>query len=431
MKIYALAVCLIATLAGNAQPVNELNRFIQQEKDSLFQLYRYLHQHPELSGKEINTSRLLASAIQQPGWEVTTGVGGYGVVGVLKNGTGPTVLVRTDMDALPIEEKTGVPFASTATIKDSAGSVIPVMHACGHDFHMTTWVAVAKFMTLHTKLWKGTLVFIAQPAEETMAGAKAMLADGLYTRFPRPDYALALHVNAKLPAGTVGICSGGALAQINQVDITVKGKGGHGGMPNFSKDPIVLSAQLITALQTIVSREINPAEPAVITVGSIHGGSSSNTIPSEVKMGLTVRSVNDAVQAQMIASIRRMASSLAAAGGWRKEDEPVVEVRNESSPLVYNDPALAARMDKLFRQRFGTDQVISLQPEMYGEDFGFYRQTEPALPSLMYSVGTLGNGPMLSTHSPLYLPALDPALATGIQSMTWALIELLGKEKNK
>ncbi|KYP14071.1 amidohydrolase, partial [Flavihumibacter sp. CACIAM 22H1] len=323
----------------------------------------------------------------------------------------------------------GVAYASTKTVTNKQGTEIPVMHACGHDFHMTTWLAVAGFMNAYRKHWQGTLVFIAQPAEEKAAGAKAMLADGLYTRFPKPDYALALHVNSKLPAGTVGYCAGSALAKIDLLDITVKGKGGHGGMPNFSKDPIVLSAQLIMALQTIVSREVNPAEPAVLTIGSIHGGSNSNTIPSEVSLGLTIRSLNDSVQAAMIKSIQRMANGIAHAAGLEEKDFPVIQLRNESSPLVYNDPVLSRRIGAVFQEKLGKERVQELQPEMYGEDFGMYRQTEPPLPTLIYSVGTVGTGPFVSTHSPLYLPTLDPALETGIKSLTWALLDLLKPAK--
>ncbi len=416
MKFLLKFVFLLLPFLVTAQAELELGGFIVRHHSELIAFYKKLHQHPELSFEEKETSRLLASELKKLNWQVTENIGGYGVVGVLKNGKGPTILVRTDMDALPIEEATGAAYAS---------KVKSVMHACGHDFHMTTWLAVARFMNSHQRFWSGTLVFIAQPAEEKAAGAKAMLADGLFTRFPRPDYAIALHVNSKLPAGTVGYCSGAALAKIDLIDITVKGKGGHGGMPNFAKDPIVLSAQLIQALQTIVSREINPAEPAVLSIGSIHGGNNSNTIPSEVKLGLTIRSLNDSVQAGMIRSIRRIAASMAMAAGLDEKDFPVVEVRNESSPLVYNDPALTARIGEVFVQKFGKEKVILLQPEMYGEDFGMYRQAEPPIPTLIYSVGTVGNGPFVSTHSPLYLPQLDPSLETGIKSLSWALLDLL------
>lgn len=416
MKFLLKIVFLLLPFMVTAQAELELGGFIVRHLSELIAFYKQLHQYPELSFEEKETSKLLASELKKLNWQVTENIGGYGVVGVLKNGKGPTILVRTDMDALPIEEATGVAYAS---------KVKSVMHACGHDFHMTIWLAVARFMNSHQRFWSGTLVFIAQPAEEKAAGAKAMLAHGLYTRFPRPDYAIALHVNSKLPAGTVGYCSGAALAKIDLIDITVKGKGGHGGMPNFAKDPIVLSAQLIQALQTIVSREINPAEPAVLSIGSIHGGNNSNTIPSEVKLGLTIRSLNDSVQAGMIRSIRRIASSMAMAAGLDEKDFPVVEIRNESSPLVYNDPALTARIGEVFVQKFGKEKVILLQPEMYGEDFGMYRQAEPPIPTLIYSVGTVGNGPFVSTHSPLYLPELDPSLETGIKSLSWALLDLL------
>lgn len=416
MKIRLQIILSLLPILANAQAEKELGGFFIRQQSELIAFYKQLHQHPELSFEEKETSQLLASELKKLNWKVTENVGGYGVVGILQNGTGPTILVRTDMDALPIEEATGAAYSS---------KIKSVMHACGHDFHMTTWLAVARFMNAHQRFWNGTLVFIAQPAEEKAAGAKAMLADGLYSRFPRPDYAIALHVNSKLPAGTVGYCSGAALAKIDLIDIKVKGKGGHGGMPNFSKDPIVLSAQLIQALQTIVSREINPAEPAVLSIGSIHGGNNSNTIPSEVKLGLTIRSLNDSVQNGMIKSIRRIANGVAMAAGLEEKDFPVIEIRNESSPLVYNDPVLTARIGEVFVRKFGKEKVILLQPEMYGEDFGMYRQAEPPIPTLIYSVGTVGNGPFVSTHSPLYLPELDPSLETGIKSLSWALLDLL------
>lgn len=430
MKYCLLAGLLFIGLFGYTQVNQDLDRFIAAQKNELVILYKQLHQNPELSFEEAATSQRMAEELKKLNWAVTEKIGGFGVVGILRNGNGPTVLVRTDMDALPIREATGAAYASTKEVIDTGGNRVPVMHACGHDFHMTTWVGVARFMNMHRKHWNGTLVFIAQPAEEKAAGAKAMLADGLYTKFPRPDYAIALHVNSKLPAGTVGYCSGGALAKIDLLDITVKGKGGHGGMPNFSKDPIVLAAQLITSLQTIVSREVNPAEPAVLTIGSIHGGSNSNTIPSEVTLGLTIRSLNDSVQAAMIKSVQRIANGVALAAGLEEKDFPVIELRDESSPLVYNDPALTARIGRVFTEKFGPDKVILLQPEMYGEDFGMYRQTNPPMPSLIYSVGTVGSGPFVSTHSPLYLPELNPGLETGIKSLSWALLDLLKLTKN-
>lgn len=420
MKYVLLTGIWLAPFLLFAQAEKELSGYIFRHKAEFINFYKQLHQYPELSFEEKETSQLLAKELKKLNWNVTENIGGYGVVGVLKNGEGPTVLVRTDMDALPIEEATGASYAS---------KIKSVMHACGHDFHMTTWVAVAGFMNSYRRYWRGTLVFVAQPAEEKAAGAKAMLKDGLYSKFPKPDYAIALHVNSKLPAGTVGYCSGGALAKIDILDISVKGKGGHAGMPNFSKDPIVLSAQLINALQTIVSREINPAEPAVVTIGSIHGGSGANTIPSEVKLELTVRSLNDSIQESIINSIRRMAKGVAVTAGLEEKQYPVVSVRDESSPLVYNDPVLTARIGKVFDEKFGTDKVIRLQPEMYGEDFGMYRQTDPPIPSLIYSVGTVGSGPFVSTHSPLYLPELNSSLDIGIRSLSWALLDLLKPSK--
>jgi len=298
-----LAVLLVSAGPVGADPQSVLSEKADREFASLELFYRDLHQHPELSFQEANTARRLAAQLQPLGIEVTPGVGGHGVVGVLRNGPGPTILIRTDLDALPVKEQTGLPYASTVRMTNELGAAVDVMHACGHDIHITSLVGTARLLAQLKDRWSGTLVFIGQPAEERGAGARAMLADGLFTRFPKPDYCLALHVNAELPAGTLGIVEGPVLANVDSVDVMIRGVGGHGAWPHKTRDPIVLAAHIIVALQTIVSRETDPLDSAVVTVGSIHGGNKHNVIPDEVKLQLTVRSFSDEMREKTVASI--------------------------------------------------------------------------------------------------------------------------------
>ncbi len=319
MKFAPIALCLLPFLVFSQKDIPaDLKAGIDSDFPYLHDLYLHCHANPELSFHEYNTSARMAGELRKAGFEVTEKVGGNGVVGVLKNGEGPTILVRADMDALPIAEETGLPYASAVKATDESGNTVGVMHACGHDVHMTVWTGTARAMASQRATWKGTLVFIAQPAEESSGGAKAMLKEGLYERFPRPDYALALHVNANLPAGQVGICPGYSMANVDMVNITVYGKGGHGAMPHQTIDPVVLSARIILALQTIVSRELPPSEPAVLTVGAIHGGAKGNVIPEEVKMELTLRSYSDEVREAMIEKITRICNGEAMSAGFRK-----------------------------------------------------------------------------------------------------------------
>lgn len=407
-------------------------------KDNLDDLYIHFHTHPELSFYEKETSERLASELKAAGCdEVTTEVGGYGVVGVMRNGPGKTVLVRADMDALPVQEETGVPYASAVTTTDQAGNAVPVMHACGHDVHMTSLVGTAQLLEATKSQWSGTVVFIGQPAEERAGGANAMLADGLFERFPVPDYAVALHASASLPAGTVGFVSGYAMANVNMVDITVKGQGGHGAYPHTTKDPIVLAARLITAFQTIVSREISPLEPAVLTVGSIHGGTKGNIIGNEVRLELTLRSYDDGVRTQLIESIKRICAGEAVAAGLPDELWPVVEVLNEETPSVYNDPELSARAANALRELLGDDQVKELTPVMGGEDFARYGRTEHDIPIFLYWLGAVPKDKwkraqekdekLPSLHSSKFYPEKVPTLTTGVSSMTHIVHHLLGK----
>lgn len=401
-------------------------------------LYVELHQTPELSFQEVNSAARMAAELKKAGFtEVTTGVGGHGVVGVLRNGEGPTLMIRADMDALPVREQTGLPYASTVVVKDETGAEVPVMHACGHDIHMSAWVGAARRLAALKDQWQGTLVMIAQPAEERGGGAVAMLEDGLYERFPKPGHVIALHVNAGIPAGSVGVHPGFAMANVDSVDVTVRGVGGHGAYPHTTKDPVVLAAHIVTALQTLVSRSNNPAEPAVVTVGSIHGGTKHNIIPDTVKLELTVRSYTDEVREQLLSGIKRIAEGQAASLGVPQELWPVVEVKNEYTPSTFNTEALSTRLDGVFRARFGDDRVVRTQPAMGGEDFSRYWRADRSIESTLFWLGAVkqstwdeaqktGNA-LPSLHSPFFAPDPQPTLATGIEAMTAAALSVLGK----
>src|SRR5512138_723338 len=333
---------------------------------SLEQTYQALHRAPELSLQEVKTSALLAEKLRALGYEVTTGVGGHGVVGVLRNGKGPTVLLRTDMDALPVKEETGLPFASTVTATSTSGAAVPVMHACGHDLHMTSWLGAATLLAKARDRWSGTLVLMGQPAEELVRGAKAMIADGLLTRFPRPDFAVAIHDQPWLRAGQVAIVRGAALANVNTVEIVVRGRGAHGSAPHLAIDPVLIASRTVVALQGIVARELNPRDPGVITVGSIHGGTKSNIIPDEVKLQLTVRSYRPEVQKHLLEAIARVARGEAIASG---APEPTVTTTDDAARATVNDPALAERLRGALRRSLGDAAMAEMPPVMGSEDF--------------------------------------------------------------
>lgn len=416
----------------------EIELRINNEYASLEQLYKYLHAHPELSFREQKTAAKVAQELRSLGFDVTTNVGGYGLVGVLKNGSGPTVMVRTDLDALPVEEKTGLDYASRVLVKDDEGNEVKVMHACGHDVHMTVFVGTARILRQFKEQWRGTLVMIGQPAEEKGAGAKAMLADGLFTKFPRPDYGLALHVNPNITAGKVAYCEGYALANVDAVDVHIRGVGGHGAYPHTTKDPVVIAAQVVLALQTIVSREINPLEPAVVTVGSIHGGTKHNIIPDAVHLQLTLRSYSDQVRNQTIATIERIAKGIARAAGVPEDKMPMVTVQDEYTPATYNDPDLTQRIAKSFRAVLGDENVMEAEPVMAGEDFGRYGRVEPKIPISIFWLGTvdakkieeslLKGTPLPSLHSSLFAPSPELTIKTGVKAMTAAVLDLLSRE---
>lgn len=421
---------------GSATPADPLRAAAQADLPYLGSLYTQLHAHPELSLAETATAARMAAEVKPLGYTVTTGVGGTGVVAVLVNGPGPVLLIRADMDGLPVREETGLPYASTATVKGEDGNVVPVMHACGHDIHMSVWVGVARAMAANKAGWSGTLVLVAQPAEEIIAGAAAMLKDGLYSRFPRPQYALALHGSADIPAGTVSVPPGPALAAGSSVDIKVRGIGGHGAYPATTRDPVTLAASIVTGMQTLISRENDPFEPAVITVGSIHGGTKRNIISNEVDLALTVRSYDMAQQARLIDGIARVAKYEALAAGLPDTLLPVVTTV-ESTPPTLNTPAFAARIDTLFVSRFGRDRVLPLRPSMASEDFNAFGLADPAIQTVMFWLGATKQsifdaakaaGTRLpSLHSSKFAPDYGPAIATGVEAMTAAALMVLAK----
>lgn len=414
-----------------------LNALVDQHYAYLDELYKYLHAHPELSFHEEQTAEKIASELEQLDFEVTQNVGGHGLVGLLKNGEGPTVMVRTDLDALPIVEKTGLPYASEVRTKDDQGHEVGVMHACGHDVHMTVLVGTARLLTELKDRWSGTLVVIGQPAEEKGAGAKAMLADGLFEKFPRPDYALAWHVKAEMPAGQVGYCPGYALANVDAVDIHVRGYGGHGAYPHTTKDPVVLAARIVLALQTIVSREIKPIEPAVVTVGAIRGGTKHNIIPDEVHLQLTLRSYSDEVRNQTIAAIKRICEGVARSAGVGEDRLPLVTVQDEYTPATYNDPDLTNRVAAVFEEVLGAEEVKQVEPVMGGEDFGRYGRVEPKIPISLFWLGVVdpqkfeayreAGKSLPSLHSSAFAPLPEPTIKTGVKGMTAAVLDLMSK----
>jgi amidohydrolase len=394
--------------------------------------YLDLHRNPELSLHEQQTAAKLAARMKALGYEVTTGVGGTGVVAVLRNGQGHTVLLRTDMDALPVEEKTGLAYASQVVVKSDSGATVPVMHACGHDVHMSSWFGTAKLMATNRQRWHGTLILIGQPAEEIGTGASAMLKDGLFTRFPKPNFALAIHDDAGLPAGQVGYTSGYTMASSDSVDITIFGRGGHGAQPQNTVDPIVIAARTVLALQTIVSRENNPLDPAVITVGTIHGGTKNNIIPDEVKLELTVRSYKPEVRKRLLASIERVAKGEALAGGAPRE--PLVKVEPAAN-ATYNDPELTKRLASALRNTLGQANVIEIPPKMVFEDFSEFSLA--GVPSVLFAVGGVepvkfaaaqqSGTPLPGLHSSLWAPDREPTLTTAIMVEATVLLELLGR----
>jgi hippurate hydrolase len=442
----AVAVLLTATLGTalaadglpNGQSVAERSAAIRAklaaEYPRLETLYKELHANPELSSKEVQTAGRMAKQLEALGFQVTTGVGGTGVVGLLKNGPGPVVMVRTDLDALPVTEATGVPYASKVRTRDKNGSEVGAMHACGHDMHMTCWVGTATVLASMKDRWSGTLMFLGQPAEETGTGARMMLEDGLFTRFPKPDYALALHCDSRLQAGRIAYTNDLAMANVDSVDIVVKGRGGHGSAPHTAIDPVVLAARIVLDLQTIVSRETNPLDPCVVTVGSIHGGTKHNIIPNEVKLQVTVRTTKDGVRKHTLDAISRITKAAAVSAN---APEPSVTIdHSEFTPALINEKALTAKTAGLFRQLIGPENVEERPPLMGGEDFSRYGKA--GVPIFLYWLGTIdaerfaaserpGGKPLPSMHSDSFWPTPKPSIELGVLSMSQAVLNLVGK----
>jgi hippurate hydrolase len=375
----------------------------------------------------------MAEELRKLGYEVTAGVGGTGVVGVLSNGKGPTVLLRTELDALPVEEKTGLPYASTATGVNPQGQTVPVMHACGHDVHMAGWTGAAALLARMKDSWRGTVLMIAQPAEETVQGARAMIADGLFVRFPKPDFAVAVHDSSDLPAGKVFFVPGPAMASVDSVDVTIFGRGGHGALPHTTVDPVVIAARTILAFQTLISREKDPLEPAVLTVGSIHGGTKYNIVPDEVKLQITLRTFNPEVRKLLLSGIERVAKAEAAAA--RAPKEPVVKV-SESQDLTYNDPALTRRLAAALSKQLGAENVQEKRPEMVAEDFGEFGKAA-GVPSVQLRVGAVepsryeaskkAGTPLPSLHSSGFAPDRERTIKAAATVLTLSALDLLGK----
>ena len=418
-----------------AQPKPAVDAAIENELPDLVKLYKHLHENPELSLQEQQTSAKMAAELKAAGFEVSTKIGGYGVVGVLKNGAGPTVLARADMDGLPIIEKTGLPYASKVRVRNKEGVEVGVMHACGHDIHMSCFIGAARALAATKDHWQGTLLFVAQPAEEVVAGARAMLDDGLYKKFGKPDYALALHADPLKPVGVISYTDGLALANSDTVDITVKGKGGHGAAPHLSIDPIVLSARIILDLQTIVSREVNPLDPCVVTVGSIHGGTKHNIIPNEVKLQLTVRTTKPEVRKDVLEAIARIAK--AAALGAKAPEPDVVVSETQFTPATINDSALVKRTTTLLKGILGEKNVQTRPPLMGAEDFG--RFSKDGVPIFMFFLGSVsqekydaslkpGAPALPGMHTDAYYPEPDKAIRVGARAMSLSVIDLLPKK---
>jgi len=433
-RILRHALCL-AGLAGGAAGAAALPApFTEQlaaNYPGIETLYQDLHRNPELGFDEHQTAAKLAERAKALGFTVTTGVGGTGVVAILKNGPGPVVMLRTELDALPVQEKTSLAFASKVTTKNVAGETVPVMHACGHDLHMSAWYGTAKLMADNRKAWSGTLMLVGQPSEEPVNGAAAMLKDGLFTRFPKPDYALSFHDDATMPSGTIMYHAGPFRASSDVVTITINGQGGHGAVPHEARDPIVLAARLVLALQTLVSRENNPIDPVVITVGSIHGGTQANIIPDQVKLQLSVRTFKPDVRKRVLASIAREAKGEALAAGMPKE--PIVEVK-PGTDSVYNDPALIERMVKAVQGAVGPEFVKEMPAKMTSEDFSQYGQ-QPGVKAILLHVGAVdaarlaaakqAGEPLPGTHSPQWAPDFKPTVVNTIKAETAILLDLL------
>ena len=434
MRRFALALAALSATPAAADPLNEA---VRADLPSLMTIYRDLHATPELSFQEVKTAAKLATEMKRLGFDVTTGVGKTGVVAVLRNGPGKTLMIRTDMDGLPVVEQTGLAFASKVRATGVEGIESGVMHACGHDTHMTAWIGAARLLVANRSAWSGTLVMIGQPAEERVGGARAMLDDGLFTRFPRPDAAIAFHDSADLPAGVIGYTNGYALASADSVNLTIPGIGGHGARPQSTKDPIVLASRIVGTLQTLVSRELDPLDSAVVTVGSFHAGAKHNIISDKAELLLTVRSYKPEVREHLLSGIARIARGEAIAAGMPEDRMPVMVVKDESAASTFNTPTQTARLGALFTARFGEKRVVAAPPVMASEDFSNYWLADPKIESTIFWVGGVtqarfdaakGDPTQLpSLHSPFWAPDAQAVIATAAEALAAAAIDTLAK----
>ncbi|WOI54015.1 amidohydrolase [Parvularcula sp. LCG005] len=428
-----ISACLAAMVLSGQAVADPIRDAVTADQSYLLSLYKHLHANPELSGQEVETAKRLAKELRSQGFDVTEGVGGTGVVAVMKNGDGPVVMVRADMDGLPVTEQTGKPYASKKKVQRPGGEV-GVMHACGHDIHITSLVGTARYLSSNKDEWSGTLIMIGQPAEETGEGARAMLEDGLYTRFPVPDHAIALHDSAGAKAGTIGLRSGYAMANVDMVDIIVHGEGGHGAYPHTTKDPIVVGARIVDALQTLVSREIDPQAAAVVTVGAFHAGSKHNIISDEAHLQLTVRSYTDEVRNHLLSGIQRIAKAQAQSAGIAEDRLPEVTWDEHYTPALFNTEAQTETLAAMFIERFGADRVLEPAPVMGGEDFARYHRANRDTESTLFWVGAVpaadwertGGDPtkLPSLHSPFFAPDPEPTIAAGTEAMIAAALTL-------
>lgn len=434
-KLIIIFTAMIIHLNTFSQLSDKLENEVKKQTVSMTELCKQLHQNPELSLQEFETSKRMAAELRKAGFEVTENFGGNNVVGILKNGEGSVVMLRTDMDALPIEEKTGLKFASTKTAKNSDGEEVPVMHACGHDIHMSVWAGTIHTLVALKNEWKGTLLVIAQQAEEISGGAGLAIETGLFTKFPKPDCALAYHINPELESGKIGLVGGPVFAGVKTAEITVYGKGGHGAYPEKCIDPIVIAARIVLDLQTIVSREISPLEPVVVTVGSIHGGTRPNIIPDEVKMELTLRYYSDEVIEKVIAAIQRISRSAAEMAGMPKDKLPLVKIETGETPPLVNNQKLSDKIRSFASETIGEENIIRTTPAMVGEDFGKYGRTPENIPICLIWLGSTSAGLFdelkargeapFPLHSPFLNPDYEKTIETGIKVMSGNVIGLM------
>ncbi|MBW8910939.1 MAG: amidohydrolase [Sphingomonas sp.] len=428
MKAVLPLLALVASLAAAPGRADPLGQAVAADLPSLIAIYRDLHVHPELSFKEGRSAGIMAAEAKKAGFAVTSGVGGTGVVAVMKNGPGPVLLLRADMDALPVTEQTGLPYAS-----QTAG----VMHACGHDTHMTSWIGIARRMAAIKDRWSGTLVMIGQPAEEIGSGARAMLKDGLYSRFPKPGTVIAFHDSASLPAGTIGYVDGYVMANVDSVDVLVKGVGGHGAYPHLAKDPIVTAARIVSTLQTLISRETDPLESGVVTVGSFQAGTKHNIIPPDAKLQITVRSYKPEVRQHLLDGIARIARGEAIAAGMPDDQLPVVTLQDQRTPATFNTHEVTTRMAEIFTAHFGKERVQPVRAQMGGEDFSQFYLADTSIQSMLFWVGGVRKDKwdavggditkLPSIHSPFWAPDAEAVISTAVEAMTIAALAVLAK----